>query len=120
MYLDFCVFAKLHEEAKLYSDLDMYIAERGWQFWMEQYSDEEIADILKTVYQFSKMNITELRNILGISRAEMQRKFLIPKRSLENWEAEVNTPPEYLVRFLAYSIFLKIMNKEEQSDDIGE
>ena len=39
------------------------------------------------------MTIKEARTRAGISRAEMSRRFEIPVRTLENWEAGVNKPP---------------------------
>ena len=41
------------------------------------------------------MNITEMRNYIGVSRAEFSRRYNIPIRTLESWEAGVRTPPEY-------------------------
>jgi DNA-binding transcriptional regulator YiaG len=39
--------------------------------------------------------IKELRQELGMSRAEMSRQFQIPIRTLENWDAGKNSPPEW-------------------------
>ena len=39
------------------------------------------------------MTIKEARTRAGISRAEMSRRFEIPVRTLENWEAGVNKTP---------------------------
>lgn len=39
--------------------------------------------------------IKEARIEAGLSRAEMSRRFKIPIRTLENWESEKNTPPEW-------------------------
>ncbi len=39
------------------------------------------------------MTIKEARTAAGLSRPEMSRRFEIPVRTLENWEAGVNRPP---------------------------
>ncbi len=50
------------------------------------------------------MNIAEMRNYIGISRAEFSRRYRIPLRTLESWEAEVRTPPEYVLALLEESV----------------
>ena len=42
----------------------------------------------------------EIRAILGISRAEFSRRYHIPVRTLENWDAEIQSPPEYVLELL--------------------
>ena len=50
------------------------------------------------------MNITEMRNYIGVSRAEFSRRYNIPIRTLESWESEVRTPPEYILQLLEESV----------------
>ena len=50
------------------------------------------------------MTITEMRNYIGVSRAEFSRRYKIPLRTLESWEAGVRTPPEYVLDLLEESI----------------
>lgn len=42
----------------------------------------------------------EIRAILGIGRAEFSRRYHIPVRTLENWDAEIQNPPEYVLELL--------------------
>lgn len=46
------------------------------------------------------MNIKELRNLTGLSQKAFSDKYKIPKRTIEDWEAERRTPPEYMVKLL--------------------
>jgi len=46
------------------------------------------------------MTVTKIRNLLGISRAEFSRRYEIPIRTLENWEAGVRQAPEWTVKML--------------------
>lgn len=46
------------------------------------------------------MNSKEIRAILGISRAEFSRRYEIPIRTLEGWDAGVRKPPEWLLKLL--------------------
>ena len=41
-----------------------------------------------------------IRKILGISRAEFSRRYNIPIRTLEEWDAGRRTPPEYVITLL--------------------
>lgn len=50
------------------------------------------------------MTITEMRNYIGVSRAEFSRRYNIPLRTLESWEAGVRTPPEYVLQLLEESV----------------
>lgn len=50
------------------------------------------------------MTVKEMRDMLGLSRAEFSRKYKIPIRSLENWESSTNKPPEYLIELLERAI----------------
>ena len=50
------------------------------------------------------MNITEMRHYIGVSRAEFSRRYSIPLRTLESWEAGVRTPPEYVLDLLEESV----------------
>lgn len=50
------------------------------------------------------MTIAEMRNYIGVSRAEFSRRYNIPLRTLESWESEVRTPPEYVLQLLEESV----------------
>lgn len=106
MYLDYTIFAKLYSEAKDYSDADMYIAERGWQEWMDDFCAEEVVKILNATYRIGDMSIEEMRKKLGYSRAEMSKEYRIPIRTLENWDAGKRNPPEYVTSLIAYTVFV--------------
>ncbi len=41
-----------------------------------------------------------IRKILGISRAEFSRRYHIPLRTLEAWDAGMREPPAYVVELL--------------------
>lgn len=49
------------------------------------------------------MNIKEIRETSGMSRAEFSRVYGIPIRTLENWEAGTRKCPDYLLNFLKRS-----------------
>lgn len=46
------------------------------------------------------MNTKEIRGLLGISRAEFSRRYGIPIRTIENWDADVSQPPDWVLNLL--------------------
>ena len=72
------------------------------------------------------MDIKEMRELLHESRAAFSRRYNIPVRTLENWEAEKNKCPDYVRELLERAVredskemkkgekmkFIKITNEE--------
>lgn len=50
------------------------------------------------------MNITEMRNYIGVSRAEFSRRYNIPVRTLENWESGKSKCPDYVRQLLERAV----------------
>lgn len=101
---------------QLYSDalednitLDLYIAECGYQDWMDNYSPEEIKSILNNIYTLANNN---LQNTRRVSRAEFSRRYHIPVRTLEDWENQKRTPPIYVKMLIDYVQFTDYLNKD--------
>ena len=64
-------------------------------------------DILK-IYAIANLSLRERREkILGISRAEMHRRYQIPLRTLEDWEAGKYKPADYVETLIAYTLLKK-------------
>ena len=102
------LFTKLYGEALEYSDVEEYIAERGWQDWMDRY--ENVGNVLKQIYTLSNSTLKESRERLNINRAAFSRMYSIPVRTLENWDAGINEAPEYVKMLIDYTIFIEEKN----------
>lgn len=50
------------------------------------------------------MEIKEVRKALGLSLKKFSERYKIPLRTLENWEGNKNTPPDYVLELLEYKI----------------
>lgn len=50
------------------------------------------------------MTTKEMREHLNVSRAEFSRRYNIPIRTLEDWESEKRTPPEYVIQLLERAV----------------
>ena len=97
------LFNKLYIEALEQSDIEYYIAERGWKDWMESYDAQEIADILSTIHKLANSTLAESREV---PRAEFARRFGIPLRTLEDWDKNQHLPRDYVIKFIKYIIFM--------------
>lgn len=60
------------------------------------------------------MGIKTLRTATGFTQKAFGELLNIPKRTIENWEAGVNEPPEYLVKLIEY--YLKNENYIKMED----
>ena len=62
----------------------------------------------------SSVSISELRSLAGISRPEFSRRYGVPIRTLEDWEAGRRTPPEYVISLLE-RVVKEDIKKEENN-----
>ena len=46
------------------------------------------------------MDTREIRDMLGVSRAEFSRRYEIPIRTIEDWDAGKSKPPEWALKLL--------------------
>lgn len=107
--MKFELFSKLYDESQEYTDVDMYIAERGWQDWMEDYENgsdaTQIADILFGIYDLAHMGIKEMRASMKLTFKAFSALYSIPSRTIQDWEYGKSKTPEYLLKLIAYTIF---------------
>ena len=59
-----------------------------------------------------KMSIRELRRQLGITQSEFSARYGIPFRTVQNWEAGVRKPPEYVEELLEHRIQEDLVNRK--------
>lgn len=116
--MEYELFARLYQEAAQYGDIDMYIAERGWQDWMDDYVAEDSIDaskasaILKNIFDLSKMTIKDIREQIKPTRAEFCRAYYIPVPTVRDWETENREMADYIKMFIAYTAFVIFFNRE--------
>lgn len=46
------------------------------------------------------MKVKKIRELTGLNQSEFSRKYSIPLRTIQDWEAERRTPPEYVLELL--------------------
>lgn len=58
-----------------------------------------------------QMNLRELRVQLGDTQSEFAQRYHIPFRTVQNWEAGVRKPPEYLMELLERRIMTDLITR---------
>jgi putative transcriptional regulator len=57
--------------------------------------------------------VKELRESMGMNRAEFCEYFGIPYRTVQDWEAEKRELPDYVLRLMVYRAKIEEMVKKE-------
>lgn len=65
-------------------------------------------------------SIKELREFTGLSQKAFSDKYRIPKRTIEDWEAERRTPPEYVISLLERAVKEDIKKIKEERGKTDE
>ena len=99
--MEFEVFKTLYVEAVESESYDMYVSERGWQDWMDTYQPVES---LGLIWSLAKGTVKDNREKYNFSRAAFSRRNNIPVRTLENWDAGINSPQDYVKMLIDYSL----------------
>ena len=111
--MKFELFKELYLEAAESENLEHYIDERGWQDWMNEYSVEETAEVLKDIYNLATNDLKDTRDV---ARAGFSRQYDIPVRTLEDWDNNKRTPPQYVKTLLNYAQFMTRHGKTASND----
>lgn len=61
------------------------------------------------------MNVSEMRANLGVTQREFAARYNIPLRTVQNWEAGVRQPPEYMASLLEDRIRTDLVNRRTVS-----
>lgn len=99
--IEFDMFARLYDEAKIYNNLDMYIMERGWQEWMNDLEPGTVAEVLKYIYSIAKDGFPKLLSHYETLR-KVSDRFGIPYSTLQRWKSGITDVPEYTLLMMAY------------------
>ena len=89
-----------------------------WDHVVYVFEDRELAE--KWLYTEEYDFLEDLRNTMNMSQAELAKKYNISVRTIQNWDSERRNPPDYVIKLLAYTIFLYQLNREGNKDDSSE
>ncbi|WP_430609669.1 hypothetical protein [Enterococcus sp. DIV0876] len=103
--MEYKLFTTLYREAHEYSSVDMYIADRGWQDWMNDFEDAGAA--LALIYDLATNDFATNRKRITDNRTEFSRLYNIRLRTVENWELSVTKTPDHVKELVDYTIYEK-------------
>lgn len=70
-----------------YTDRDAYVSDLSLSsIWGDSANLPAIADAVGRIWDAYHMTAKELRAVTGLSQVAFGRRFLIPRRTVENWE----------------------------------
>ena len=97
---------------------DLYIAERGWQTWMEEYGDDTAAIIctLDNIYDMAHVGCKAIRGVTGMTQSAFSAAYGIPARSIENWESGSRAAPTYTLMMLGFAVLSDSIEKIKAED----
>lgn len=107
--MTYTIFSRLCADALDQPDLDLYIAERGYQDdWMPQYTDDQVAGILTDIHTCVRSSdFSDIVRISGLSRRAFAIKHGIPVRTADNWATDTgankHSAPEYVMQLLLFA-----------------
>ena len=58
------------------------------------------------------MTIREIRNRLGDTQREFAARYHIPFRTIQNWEAGIRKPPDYIINLLESRMMSDVANRK--------
>lgn len=113
--LIFTDFRRLYSEAMETNNVEMYIAERGWQDWMDDDSDP--TDTLTSIYSMANGGITSIVEASKLNKTDFCRTFAIPRSTFFNWQSGGNNFP-YTLLWLSYAVLS--LRLEARNNDTGK
>lgn len=76
-------------EISNYTDPDAYISDLALSSVFPEDGDEvAVAEDLRCIWTAYHMTVRDLRKAAGLTQLDFSRRFAIPKRTVENWEAK--------------------------------
>lgn len=110
----------LVNSARNYSanEFEQFSADAGYASWMDEFVEDSDAEELTEAdverinsvlrEAFAKAHeanaMSEIRKMSGLKRAEFCRRYNIPLRTMEDWEAGKSAPAEYVVALLERAV----------------
>lgn len=110
-------FHRLLLNAQDTPDFDTYLIECGGSLPDEYYAENSDADnavkVMQIIWELrDNLTFSAIRKNSGFSQADFSIHYGIPKRTVENWDSGVNTPPPYLLELLAADVITEIFESQ--------
>jgi len=100
--MDIKQFSFALSEISAYTDPDAYASDVALSSVFPDDADIiALAEELKTLFTAAHITVKDIRTSTGLSQAAFCALHGIPKRTIENWESGIATPPPYIPLMLA-------------------
>lgn len=88
------------------SDFEQYTTKCGGSMQEEHFADDsDIVSIMRQIWDLAHdFTFRRLHTIRGGSLAAFSREYDIPLRTLEDWNADRRTPPDYVLELLSADV----------------
>ncbi len=94
-------FRRLCLDAADCKDFDVFVAK-----CVDCADVQALVPSLKYIWDFSRTpTASTVRKLSGLTQAAFSAEYGIPRRTVENWDMGVRTPPDYLISALAYAVY---------------
>ncbi len=96
--LDYQIYDELGPEASddmRWTEDDVRADAQNYEMSMNEFIDRYLEEVNE---------IKELRSIMGMSQQAFADFYHIPKRTIQNWEMGINTPPTYVIELLQRAV----------------
>lgn len=101
-------FNVLFIDAVASHDRDEYVSDWALSSMWEDAPESDIPadriDQLGLLWDVAHASIHDIRSYTGLSQAGFAERFCIPRRTVENWESNINTCADYLRLLLAQAV----------------
>lgn len=114
--IDFETYRQLYSEAREYRRFDMYVAERGWEDWMEMVPEGNGIKLLKAIYKISNGGIESMLQVSGFNLKGIADLCVIPYTTLQRWKLGISSAPEYTLMLMSYAIVSMLPLWEESGE----
>lgn len=94
------LFAILFQEALECDSLEKFYLTYATQEWVKEYKNGQI---LTTIFNLSKMSISDLYTSIGMSQTKFAISYDIPLNLVKEWETGLAIVPNYTKMLLAYT-----------------
>ena len=100
----YSTFDRLYNEAKEYTSVNRYIAERGWQPWMSSFNDGDLGNVLTYIYEVAHEGFTAAEKAYTYPTVKrISEMFDVAYQTVQRWHTGVATPSESTLRLLCFA-----------------
>ncbi|MHC5227368.1 hypothetical protein ACYSNW_03700 [Enterococcus sp. LJL99] len=99
--MNYHLFSILFQEALACDSLENFYSKHATQEWLKDY---ENIPILTTIFNLSKMSVSDLYKSIGMSQTKFAISYDIPLAVVREWDSGQAIVPNYIIMLVAYTL----------------